>query len=204
MNDSNAVRLHGTVDAAPVFSHGPDRGRFFRAEVRVPRLSGMDDVVPVLLREGDVEGFDPGKEVTLAGSLRSYNNKSGVGRKLVLDVLVDDWREEAGEPSNELRLRGTVCRAPVLRRTPLGRSICDVLLAVPRPGRGKSDYLPVIAWGRMAYECSERCVGDGLAFDGRFQSRGYRKVQPDGSVKEMTAYEVSMGNLVDPDGGPVS
>jgi len=151
----------------------------------------------VLIREEDLDGrLAVGREVTVEGSLRSYNNKTGVGRKLVLDVLAESWRAEPGDPANELFLTGTVCRDPVLRRTPLGRSICDVLMAVPRSAYGRSDYLPVIAWGKTAYECAELGVGDAIRFRGRFQSRTYRKAQPDGSMADMIAYEVSVNELI--------
>ena len=132
----------------------------------------------------------------MAGEVRSYNNRTGTGSKLVITVLareVAPSRLEEGE--NRLSLGGALCRRPTLRRTPLGREICDLLLAVNRP-YGRADYLPCIAWGSLAAHCGALDVGDRLRLEGRLQSRQYHKLV-DGEQVERTAFEVSVMNLLD-------
>ena len=96
---------------------------------------------------------------------------------------------EDGEPLNDVVLEGAVCRPPTFRRTPLGRQICDVMLAAPR-AFNRADYLPCILWGRTAQDISGCPVGTKLQLCGRLQSRIYTKLTEDGPV-ERTAYEIS-------------
>ena len=134
------------------------------------------------------------------GEVRSYNNKSGVGSRLVITVLVRDLAvTQEGEGVNRLVLSGALCKRPVVRRTPLGRSICDLLLAVNR-AYGRADYLPCIAWGSLAACCGRMSVGDRLRLEGRLQSRQYRKVV-DGEEVTRVAYEVSVMNLLEEEAG---
>lgn len=199
---TNKVVLHGRLEPGLAFSHETKGTRFVSGLLRVSRLSGTDDVLPVLFRERDAEGLSAGDEITLEGSLRSYNNKSGVGRKLVLNVLADDWVRESGEDRNEAELELILCRDPVVRTTPLCRTICDMVCAVPRvPGGHGRDYVPVIAWGSLAGIAGDMGKGDRLRASGRFQSRGYQKRQEDGSVKDMVAYEVSVMHFLGDDPG---
>ena len=79
--------------------------------------------------------------------------------------------------------------------TPLGRSICDVILAVNRH-YGRADYLPCIAWGQTAVQIAGMDVGERLALEGRVQSRTYTKLLESGS-EERTAFEVSIMQLLD-------
>ena len=136
----------------------------------------------------------PGETLRVMGQLRSFNNRSEQGSRLVLSVHAHVLLPGCGESCNHIRLAGRLCKPPVLRRTPLGRSICDLMLAVPRR-YGRTDYLPVISWGRLASEAAVLSVGDDLRLDGRIQSRGYTKVTEDGP-QERTAYEVSMMQLL--------
>ena len=191
----NEVELCGTPLSAPVFSHENHGKRFFRFLLRIPRLSGTPDVLPVVVPEVLTPDILPGAPLHVRGQLRSFNNKSGVGSRLVITVLVRSAREsEPGEGENRLTLAGAICKAPVRRRTPLGREICDLLLAVNRP-YGRADYLPCIAWGSLAVLCGQKNVGDRLRLEGRLQSRQYRKLV-DGVETTRTAYEVSVMNLL--------
>ena len=121
-----------------------------------------------------------------------------MGNKLVLTVYATDIQPGTGESCNQILLTGSLCKPPIFRRTPLGRSICDLMLAVPRR-YGRADYLPVIAWGQLAVRTSQLQVGDGLSLEGRVQSRTYHKVLGDGSTQERVAYEVSMMHLLSPE-----
>mgnify|MGYP002409511962 CR=1 FL=1 len=191
----NEVELCGVVTAPPCFSHENHGVRFYSVPLRVERLSGQSDTLPVLLRAPLPAGLEPGAAVRILGQLRSFNNKSGCGSRLVLTVYALSAEPWDGKPVNRVVLRGTLCKPPVLRRTPLGRSICDVMLAVGRR-YGRADYLPVIVWGQLAQAVSRKKVGDALGMEGRFQSRIYTKVTDD-VPQQRTAFEVSVMHLTD-------
>ena len=195
----NEVLLEGTALDAPVFSHENHGTQFFRFSLRVPRLSGTPDTLPVLLPEPLLEAAGAAGALRIRGQLRSFNNRSGVGNRLVLTVYAQEITPGTGEPCNRILLSGARCKPPIFRRTPLGRSICDLMLAVSRR-YGRADYLPVIAWGQLAVRAARLQVGDALSLEGRVQSRAYRKVLEDGSVQERVAYEVSAMHLLDPEG----
>ena len=190
----NEVLLEGTVQETPSLSHENHSTRFYRFPLHVPRLSGQVDTLPVLLPEPLLPKVTP--ELRVRGQLRSFNNRSGVGSRLVLTVYAQELTPGQDAPCNQIFLSGTLCKAPIFRRTPLGRSICDLMLAVPRR-YGRADYLPVIAWGQLAVRAGRLQIGDALALEGRVQSRTYRKVTETGE-EERVAYEVSMMHLLDP------
>ena len=157
-------------------------------------------MAPRALLEG-CGGLSRGDAVTVRGEVRTFNNRSGVGSRLVISVLARELVPEEGEDENRLILSGTLCKPPSLRSTPLGRTICDMILAVNRR-YGRADYLPCIAWGSLAHLCGGMEVGGALALDGRLQSRTYTKNLGD-RTEERTAFEVSVMNLLPPEGtGP--
>lgn len=198
MHTHNEVVLEGTPVGAPKRSHENHGLVFYRQMLEVPRLSGTPDVLPLLLRQEQLPLLEAGGPLLAEGQLRSFNNRGGPGRRLVLTVFVLALRPGAGEPVNRITLSGTLCKPPIYRRTPLGRSICDLILAVPR-NYGRADYLPVIAWGQVASQAAGLAVGDPLSLEGRIQSRVYRKVTDTG-VEERVAYEVSVMQLLDEEG----
>ena len=191
----NRIILRGEVSAPPALSHRNHGVDYYAVPLRVPRLSGAEDLLNLITADPSAELWQPGQWVELEGEVRSYNNRTGVGSRLVITVLVRAVRRarpEQGE--NRLILAGVLCKPPVRRRTPLGREICDLLLAVNRP-YGRADYLPCIAWGSLAALCGEMEVGQPLRLEGRLQSREYRKLV-DGRETIRTAYEVSVMNLL--------
>ena len=192
---NNTVELVGTVAELPVFSHENHGQVFYRFPLLTERLSGETDRVDILTLAPAAPA--PQHRIRVLGQLRSYNNRTGIGARLVISVLANVITEAEGEDENTVHLSGTLCKPPVLRRTPLGRSICDTLLAVNRR-YGRSDYLPCIAWGALALEISNRGVGDTLAFQGRIQSREYTKCI-EGTEEVRTAYEVSIMHLEEDD-----
>ena len=194
----NEVLLEGTALEAPVLSHENHGTRFYRFPLEVPRLSGTPDTLPVLLPEPLLDTVQTEAPLRVQGQLRSFNNRSGVGNRLVLTVYAQEIAPGAGEPCNRILLSGALCKPPIFRRTPLGRSICDLMLAVSRR-YGRADYLPVIAWGQLAVQTSRLQVGDALSLEGRVQSRAYRKVLEDGTIQERVAYEVSAMHLLEPE-----
>ena len=193
----NEVLLEGLALTEPERSHENHGTVFYRFLLQVPRLSGAADTLPVLVPQTLRSGVAAGETLRLSGQLRSFNNRSGVGSRLVLTVYAKELLPAAGTACNQIQLHGTVCKPPIFRRTPLGRSICDLMLAVPRR-YGRADYLPVITWGQVALRASALGVGESLALEGRIQSRIYRKVTDAGS-EERTAYEVSAMRLLPPE-----
>ena len=191
----NEVLLEGTILETPVLSHENHGARFYRFPLQVPLLSGQVDLLPVLLAEPMLPKVDAGETVRIQGQLRSFNNRSGIGSRLVLTVYAQEIEPGLEETVNQILLSGALCKPPIFRRTPLGRSICDLMLAVPRR-YGRADYLPVIAWGQLAVRAGRLQVGDPLSLEGRVQSRTYRKVT-DAGTEERTAYEVSMMHMLD-------
>ena len=194
----NEVLLEGTALEAPVLSHENHGTRFYRFPLEVPRLSGTPDTLPVLLPEPLLDTVQTEAPLRVQGQLRSFNNRSGVGNRLVLTVYAQEITPGTGEPCNRILLSGALCKPPIFRRTPLGRSICDLMLAVSRR-YGRADYLPVIAWGQLAVRAARLQVGDPLSLEGRVQSRAYRKVLEDGSIQDRVAYEVSAMHLLEPE-----
>lgn len=197
MEGKNDLTLEGIVLNSPEWSHDHHDTRFYRFLLEVPRLSGDSDILPVLMPGQYLSLVEEGRSIRIRGQLRSFNNRSGVGNRLILTVYPLEISPALGESCNRITLRGVICKAPVFRRTPLGRSICDVMLAVPRR-YGRADYLPAIAWGQLAVCTAELGVGDSLLIDGRVQSRVYHKATEDG-VEERVAYEVSIMHFLEED-----
>ena len=165
--------------------------RKFRFILEVERLSGALDLLPVIVSEDVLCAMDlsGGSMLEITGQVRSFNSRAETGRRLVISVYADTITALEGEPANDVMLTGVVCKEPVYRRTPLGREICDVMLAVNRPYR-RTDYIPCIFWGRTAETVRDAQVGQTINLTGRLQSREYVKILPEGSQKR-TAYEVS-------------
>lgn len=193
----NAVTLHGRLDGCPQVSHSNHGERFWTFPLTVCRLSGAQDRPNVLVPERVLEAcpLTRGDEVTVQGEVRSFNNRSGQGSRLVITVLARYVVREGGEDENRLTLTGVLCKPPVFRCTPLGRSICDMMLAVNRR-YGRADYLPCISWGTLAHRCAALDVGDGIALEGRLQSRTYTKNVED-RTEERTAFEVSVMTMAE-------
>ncbi|MBQ4040538.1 MAG: single-stranded DNA-binding protein [Oscillospiraceae bacterium] len=191
----NAVNLCGTLAGRPVFSHNSKNEEFYTFPLEIVRLSGNADIINIIADKRLLDSVEigDGDFVEVSGEVRSNNNKSGEGRKLIISVLAKRLAITDGEDENSAVLHGVLCKQPTLRRTPMGRQICDIMLAVNRR-YGKSDYIPCIAWGQTAEEVSELSVGDRIRLEGRLQSRKYIKTE-NGESQERTAYEVSAINI---------
>ena len=188
---ANHITLRGSLLSMPLYSHENHGRRFFRFYLEVPRLSGAVDVLPVIAREDVLSAMElsDGEMLTVTGQVRSHNVREDSRRRLLIFVFANLIVCEDGEPLNDVVLEGPLCREPTYRKTPLGREICDVMLAVPRAFR-RADYLPCILWGRTALECAQFHTRDILRITGRLQRRTYTKVLESGS-EERTAYEIS-------------
>ena len=186
----NQIELRGLAAGAPLLSHENHGRRFYRLPLEVERLSGAVDRLPQLLEQRLLEAVCPGQMLFVRGQVRSYNQRLPDRRRLVISVLAEALWPEAGEPENRVQLTGALCREPVYRRTPLGREICDGMLAVNRPYH-RADYLPCIFWGRTAQTVADLPVGALLHIEGRLQSRDYVK-QLDSGPESRTAYVISV------------
>ncbi len=188
---TNSITLRGSLVELPCFSHENHSRRFLRFLLEVPRLSGAVDILPVIAEESLLAPLDPtaGSMLTVSGQIRSHNQRTEGNRHLLIFVFASKIEIEDGEPLNEVTLEGPLCREPNFRRTPLGREICDVMLAVPRAFH-RADYLPCILWGRTAQEVALCHTREVIRIYGRLQSRVYTKLTEEGS-QQKTAYEIS-------------
>ncbi len=203
-SENNYIILVGKITSEKVFSHEVYGESFYIFNLEIPRLSGTADCIPVTISERLITNFDLriGKEVAIEGQFRSYNTYENQRSRLVLTVFAKDikeYKEEENEEgkekvSNEVVLTGYVCKKPIYRKTPFGREISDLLLAVNR-AYNKSDYIPCIAWGRNARFCENMEIGTEVRITGRVQSRMYEKKHEDGTIEPRVAYEVSVGSL---------
>ncbi len=191
--NENHISLVGLVGKNPEESHKNHGVTYYQFPLRVSRLSGTEDVVNVVCTGAFLDLVVSDAQVAVEGEVRSYNNRSGMGSKLVITVYARTVERCGGEHKNEMTLAGVLCKPPAVRRTPLGREICDMMLAVNRK-YGRADYLPCIAWGALAVWCGQLEVGDGLKLNGRLQSREYTK-EMEGKKAVRTAYEISIMSL---------
>lgn len=198
---NNTVVLEGEVVSGFRFSHEVYGEGFYTLLLAVKRLSGGVDLLPVIMSDRllDVNQDYTGLTMQVSGQYRSYNNVKGNKKGLVLSVFVREFYFLSADlidatKSNSIVLKGFVCKQPKYRKTPLGREIADLLLAVNRP-YGKTDYIPCITWGRDARYASGFEVGTAVEVKGRVQSREYQKLLNDDTVETRTAYEVSVTTI---------
>lgn len=194
---NNKVYLSGEIIDEPVFSHEILGEKFYDFKISVPRLSGQTDVIPLTISDRLMQeaNFSVGEKIGVNGQLRSYNKQINGKSKLILRVFVRELSSVDEDEPNVIELDGFVCKEPIFRTTPFKREITDILLAVNR-AYNKSDYIPVIAWGRNARYASIFKVGDKIKILGRIQSRIYEKQMEDGKVEEKVAYEVSVSEII--------
>ena len=198
--ENNRVTVIGTIVSDFTFSHAVFGEGFYLVDLSVSRLSEQADVIPLMVSERlmDVTRDYRGCTFEADGQFRSYNRHEGVKNRLVLSVFVREvqFLEEFTDytKTNQIFLDGYICKEPIYRKTPLGREIADLLVAVNRP-YGKSDYIPCIAWGRNARFASGFSVGTRIQIWGRVQSREYTKKLSETECEKRTAYEVSVSKL---------
>ncbi len=198
--ENNQVVIMGEIVSDFVFSHEIFGEGFYMVDVNVPRLSDFSDVIPLMVSERlmDVSEDYKGMNIMVQGQFRSYNRHEERKNRLVLSVFAREieFVDETPESSktNQIYLDGYICKEPIYRKTPLGREIADLLLAVNRP-YGKSDYIPCICWGRNARFASNFSVGTRCEIWGRIQSREYMKRISEEDTEKRIAYEVSVSKL---------
>ena len=199
--ENNVIKMGGVVASELELSHEIYGEKFYKFYIEIDRLSGQQDKIPVIISERliDVNDFNIGKLILLEGQYRSYNKVDENNRsRLILSVFVKDINQidvsEDVKTINELTISGVVCKKPIYRKTPLGRDISDILLAVNR-SYNKSDYIPCIIWGRNAKYCEHLEIGTSVKVVGRVQSREYEKKHDDGTTEKRVAYEVSVSKF---------
>ena len=187
----NQITVCGELVDLPEFSHENHGKRFYRFYLEIPRLSGNSDCLPVVAEQRVLDSIDlsGGEMLKVTGQIRSHNTRAGGNRHLLIFIFASTIVAENAPPCNDVIIEGPLCKEPIYRRTPLGREICDAMVAVPRTFR-RADYLPCIFWGRTAEDISLCHTGDCIRIVGRLQSRTYTK-QTDDGPQERTAYEIS-------------
>ena len=194
---NNKVFISGEIITKAEFSHEVYGEGFYEMNVLVKRLSGQGDILPVTISERLIQDKDLGigSVINAIGQFRSYNKLVDGKSKLMLTVFVRELLDGIiVKNPNSIVLSGYVCKPTIYRTTPFNREIADILIAVNR-SYNKSDYIPLIAWGRNARFAGNLSVGDKIALSGRIQSREYQKRLSDEDIRIMTAYEVSISKL---------
>lgn len=200
MFENNQVTIMGKIVSEFRYSHEVFGEGFYLMDVSVNRLSESCDVIPLMISERliDVTQDYRGKLIHATGQFRSYNRHEEKKNRLVLSIFIREYEfveeEVSGAKSNQIFLDGFVCKEPVYRKTPLGREIADLLIAVNR-SYGKSDYIPCICWGRNARYAAGFEVGSRLQIHGRIQSREYVKKISEEEIEKRIAYEVSVSKV---------
>lgn len=198
LRQNNIVTLIGKIVSDYTFSHEMYGECFYTFKIETSRLSETTDILPITISERliDKNLFKIGALIEINGQIRSYNNIVDGKNHLVLTVFVKDinFNLDLNKNPNQVSLNGYVCKPPVYRKTPFGREIADVLLAVNR-SYNKSDYIPCIIWGRNAKFANNLEVGNNIKISGRMQSRNYQKKLDNGDILEKTAYEISVSKL---------
>lgn len=196
--ENNNVVIGGEIVEGVEFSHEIYDEKFYKFSILTKRLSEHEDVLPVIISERiiDLEEIQVGKIVKIEGQFRSYNMQTETKNKLVLSIFVKEieFAESDVMTLNDANFVGYICKAPIYRKTPLGREIADVLIAVNRTYK-KSDYIPCILWGRNAKFCENIEVGTLVKVNGRIQSRAYEKKLENGEILKKVAYEVSVSKF---------
>ena len=198
--ENNQVSVMGRIASQFTFSHQVFGEGFYTVDLLVKRLSDSEDIIPLMVSERlmDVTEDYEGEYIQVQGQFRSYNRHEEKKNRLVLSVFVREVsfveEEDDSIKTNQIFLDGYICKPPVYRKTPLGREIADLLIAVNRP-YGKSDYIPCICWGRNARYASAFEVGGHVLLWGRIQSREYMKRVGENETEKRIAYEVSVSKL---------
>lgn len=191
--DNNYVELIGKFVSDFIYSHEVYGEKFYYIDFAVERLSDTTDIIPIIIPERliDINRKWKDKNLKIVGQFRSFNKYENGKRKLILSVFAREIEESEKYEKNKIFLEGYICKEPIYRKTPLGREIADILLAVNRP-YGKNDYIPCVAWGRNARYSERLKIGTKIKIYGRIQSREYRKKLSEVNYEMRVAYEVSI------------
>ena len=200
--ESNRAQIFGEISDDKIESFESNGETFYEIKINVSRLSGVVDKIPVTISKNLIESqkfeMKKGNKIALCGEFRSRNFQEDGKSHLILTLFAKEILSSENindKETNKIFLSGFLCKKPSYRDTPFGRQICDILLAVNRPHKKKSDYIPCIIWGRNAVFVKDLEVGTKINLTGRIQSRIYTKNHEDGTTSEHTAYEISVNNF---------
>ena len=190
---NNKVALLGMLTENFKFSHSVKKKNYYTTKMRVRRENDICDEIPIIVSDRliDVYGEWRYEFLYIHGEYQSRNEDG----HLILYVYVEDIEPVIDiDYENTVTLDGYLCKKPYFRKTPLGKEIADILLAVNR-GNGRTDCIPCIAWWNNARHASELSVGTHIKVTGRIQSREYQKLIAEMEYETRIAYEVSISKL---------
>lgn len=201
-NEDTNTTLEGIIKEEGTYSHEIHGEKFYTLKLGILRLSGYEDVIPITFSERSIQKdtLKEGKKILIRGQIRTYNKYKNGKTQLIITVFAREIEEleefitENESIVNEVTLTGYICKNPIYRKTPLGREITDLLVAVNR-NYDKSDYVPSVVWGRNARYCKDLEIGSKINLVGRIQSRIYEKQDANGNVEKRAAYELSISSL---------
>lgn len=197
MSDTNMIRIIGKVETEFKAEYEVCGEKFLSTKIKICRLSGTFDIVKIIVPEQLIKSdIVLGSTIEVNGEIRSANYHVGNNSHLILSVFTRNVKkvDDQSVNINKLYLYGTICKTPLYRITPGGIEITELLVAVNRLHR-KSDYIPLIVWGKNARESVNLKVGDLVSTHGRFQSRIYNKTHEDRVIEQRVAYEVSCSEI---------
>lgn len=186
----NTIYLAGQVLNTPKFSHECYGEKFYKFNIGTGRISGVEDSIPCTIAEVYLKNVVEFANISVFGEVRSGHENG----RLNIEVFVKEINEYE-EDRNDFDATGYICTQPTYRKTPMGREISDIMIAVHRERFGKSDYIPLVAWGRNAVYASNMEIGTKINVSGRLQEREYKKTFPNGEVEYRTVYEVSVTDI---------
>lgn len=201
-NNKNEVQIHGLILDIQPGTFFKDGEKFVRFYIGAKRTSGNVDLLPVIVEEKQTEGFKIGKYVYVEGRYSSSNKHENGKNHLILEIKAEQiGLEDYESDENKLILEGYLCKPPVYRRTPSGKEICDLMISCNEYDLRRTDYIPCLAWLNEAREAANFKVGDYVKIIGRIQSRIYHKKLSGDEVELRTAYEVSIGRIIEHESG---
>lgn len=199
MSRENKVRVSGKLMMAPVTDHETSNGWMWRTEIATVRTSGVADMLQVIIPEWVMEAagvdFDKLPRVEITGEIRRHRlqelRPDGQARWVPAVYAQQIKPADDGAPDvDQVELLCEINKALGQRATPLGKRITEMRVTMLR-AYGHWDSVIVISWAGLADRLKKLPVGTKLHIKGRLQSRGYIKVQEDGTRRAMMTYEVS-------------
>ena len=189
----NSGMLSGKIGTI-IYSHTTKEKKFYKSEISVKRLSGTEDIIPVIIPDDLANNMRFGDMTCLLGDIRTRNVLGTDGKTHLKVFFCVKDTDKYVEDCNSITGDGYICKPPIYRKTPLGREITDILIASNR-NRFNSDYIPSIAWDGVALEAADYAVGTHVEYEGRLQSRKYNKKLENGETIDKIAYELSISNI---------
>jgi len=208
---NNHVKVVGKLSISPEYICVYKGKEYYDGLVMAYRRSDSFDEIPITTDEKTASALragaqnHPNADIVIEGKIvtRGSNLRAQTSLEYPMAIEVEEFSfntsSTGAKPVNEVEIKGYVCENPVCRVTPTGLKICELTIAVPKKSGGNSaqNYINCIAWNGTARFASRLYIGAFVEGMGRFQSRAYRKMLPNGSEVRRTAYEVSLYVMAD-------